>query len=143
MFALTGAVVNTGLIEVPMGLTLRQIVFDIGGGLSRGRRFKAVQTGGPSGGCLPEDLLDMPVDYETLAAAGSIMGSGRDDSHGRHGMHGRRCEVLHGLLPRRSRAVSACHAGSGTEEMYRLLDRISSGRAARSISTSWKSWPGW
>ena len=76
VFALTGAVTNTGLIEVPMGLTLRQIVFEIGGGLAEGRRFKAVQTGGPSGGCIPKSLLDMPVDYETLAQAGSIMGSG-------------------------------------------------------------------
>ena len=66
VFALAGSVVNTGLIEVPMGLTLRQIVFDIGGGLPDGGRFKAVQTGGPSGGCIPEDLLDMPVDYESL-----------------------------------------------------------------------------
>ena len=76
VFALTGAVTNTGLIEVPMGMTLRQIVFEIGGGVPEGRRFKAVQTGGPSGGCIPESLLDMPVDYESLAEAGSIMGSG-------------------------------------------------------------------
>ena len=76
VFALAGSVVNTGLIEVPMGLTLRQIVFDIGGGLPEGGTFKAVQTGGPSGGCIPEELLDMPVDYESLAEAGSIMGSG-------------------------------------------------------------------
>jgi bidirectional [NiFe] hydrogenase diaphorase subunit len=131
VFALTGAVVNTGLIEVPMGLTLRHIVFDIGGGLSHGRRFKAVQTGGPSGGCLPEDLLDMPVDYETLAAAGSIMGSGgmivMDDTAcmvdvAKFFMDFCREESCGKCLP--------CRVG--TEEMYRLLDRISSGRAARS-----------
>ena len=76
VFALAGRVVNTGLVEVPMGITLREIVFDIGGGIPGGRRFKAVQTGGPSGGCLPSQFLDMPVDYESLAKAGSIMGSG-------------------------------------------------------------------
>jgi bidirectional [NiFe] hydrogenase diaphorase subunit len=67
---------NTGLIEVPMGMTLRQIIFDIGGGIPEGRKYKAVQTGGPSGGCIPEQFLDMPVDYESLAKVGSIMGSG-------------------------------------------------------------------
>jgi len=76
VFALAGSVINTGLVEVPMGITLREIVFDIGGGIPGGRRFKAVQTGGPSGGCLPSEFLDMPVDYESLAKAGSIMGSG-------------------------------------------------------------------
>jgi len=76
VFALAGSVKNTGLVEVPMGTTLRQMVFEIGGGMSEGRKFKAVQTGGPSGGCLPEQFLDMPVDYESLAKAGSIMGSG-------------------------------------------------------------------
>lgn len=76
VFALTGRIVNAGLIEVPMGITLREIVFDIGGGIPDGREFKAVQTGGPSGGCLPRERLDMSVDYESLVAAGSIMGSG-------------------------------------------------------------------
>ena len=73
-FALAGRLRRTGLIEVPMGITLREIIFDIGGGLFR--KFKAVQTGGPSGGCLSEEFLDTPIDYETLAKAGSIMGSG-------------------------------------------------------------------
>ncbi|HEX41632.1 MAG TPA: NADH-quinone oxidoreductase subunit NuoF [Phycisphaerales bacterium] len=76
VFALAGKVVNTGLVEVPMGTTLREIIYDIGGGLPGGRKFKAVQTGGPSGGCLPERCLDTPIDYESLAKAGSIMGSG-------------------------------------------------------------------
>jgi bidirectional [NiFe] hydrogenase diaphorase subunit len=76
LFALTGKIVNTGLIEVPMGITLREIIFEMGGGIPDGRKFKAVQTGGPSGGCIPESLLDLPVDYESLASAGSIMGSG-------------------------------------------------------------------
>ena len=76
VFALAGRVENTGLVEVPMGISLREMVFEIGGGIPEGRKFKAVQTGGPSGGCLPTDCLDMPVDYESLARAGSIMGSG-------------------------------------------------------------------
>src|SRR6266566_7602933 len=76
VFALAGRVENTGLVEVPMGISLREMVFEIGGGIPEGRKFKAVQTGGPSGGCLPSDTLDMPVDYESLAKAGSIMGSG-------------------------------------------------------------------
>ncbi len=76
VFSLVGKVKNTGLIEVPMGITLREIIFDIGGGIIRDRPFKAVQTGGPSGGCLPESKLDLPVDFDTLTDAGSMMGSG-------------------------------------------------------------------
>jgi len=76
IFALTGRVRNSGIIEVPMGTTLREIVFDIGGGIPEGRSFKAMQTGGPSGGCIPEQFLDWPVDYESLKGLGSIMGSG-------------------------------------------------------------------
>lgn len=76
VFALAGAVNNTGLVEVEMGTTLRQIIFEMGGGIKNGRAFKAAQTGGPSGGCLPSQYLDTPVDYDSLMAAGSIMGSG-------------------------------------------------------------------
>lgn len=76
VFALAGRVHNTGLIEVPMGMTLREIIYSIGGGVPDGKNYKAVQTGGPSGGCIPEQFLDMPVDYESLAKVGSIMGSG-------------------------------------------------------------------
>ena len=75
-FALTGEVNNTGLIEVPMGTTLRQIVFDIGGGMRDGKKFKAVQIGGPSGGCLTEEHLDIPMDYDNLIKAGAMVGSG-------------------------------------------------------------------
>jgi NADH-quinone oxidoreductase subunit F len=75
-FALAGKINRTGLIEVPMGITLREIIYGIGGGIPNGKRFRALQTGGPSGGCLPESLLDLPVDYDSLAQAGSIMGSG-------------------------------------------------------------------
>ena len=76
VFALTGKVNNTGLVEVPMGTTIREVVFDIGGGIIGGKKFKAVQIGGPSGGCLTEEHLDLPVSYESLTAAGAIMGSG-------------------------------------------------------------------
>jgi NADH:ubiquinone oxidoreductase subunit F (NADH-binding)/(2Fe-2S) ferredoxin/NAD-dependent dihydropyrimidine dehydrogenase PreA subunit len=76
VFSLVGNIVNTGLIEVEMGTTLRKIIYDIGGGIPDGKQFKAVQTGGPSGGCLPADKLDMPVDFDQLKEAGSIMGSG-------------------------------------------------------------------
>jgi len=85
VFALAGNVENTGLIEVPMGITLREIIFDIGGGIPGGKGFKAAQTGGPSGGCLPEAYLDTPIDYDSLREAGAIMGSGglivMDDSN--------------------------------------------------------------
>ena len=76
VFALGGKIVNTGLVEVPMGTTLREIVYDIGGGIPNGKKFKAAQTGGPSGGCIPEQHLDVPIDYDNLLAIGSMMGSG-------------------------------------------------------------------
>jgi NADH-quinone oxidoreductase subunit F len=76
VFALTGKIANSGLVEVPMGFPLQKIIYEIGGGIPNGKKFKAVQTGGPSGGCLPASMLNQPVDYETLAKAGSIMGSG-------------------------------------------------------------------
>jgi len=76
IFALTGKVNNTGLVEVPMGMTLRDIIFTIGGGIQNGKKYKAVQIGGPSGGCIPEENLDLPVDYDSLTAAGAMMGSG-------------------------------------------------------------------
>jgi NADH-quinone oxidoreductase subunit F len=76
IFSLVGKVNNTGLVEVPMGMTLREIIYNIGGGIPKGKKFKAVQTGGPSGGCIPESLLDLPVDFDVLTEAGSMMGSG-------------------------------------------------------------------
>lgn len=76
VFALTGKINNSGLIEVPMGITLRKIIYEIGGGIPKGKKFKAAQTGGPSGGCVPEAFLDTPIDYESLTQAGSMMGSG-------------------------------------------------------------------
>ena len=76
IFSLVGKINNTGLVEVPMGITLREIIYDIGGGIPGDKQFKAIQTGGPSGGCIPESLIDLPVDYEQLTEAGAIMGSG-------------------------------------------------------------------
>ena len=75
-FSLTGSIENTGLIEVPMGTTLREIIFDIGGGLKSGAAFKAVQIGGPSGGCLTEEHLDVPLDFDSVKKYGAIVGSG-------------------------------------------------------------------
>ena len=110
VFALAGRVVNTGLVEVPMGTTLREIVFDIGGGIVDGRAFKAVQTGGPAGGCIPAQFLDMPVDYESLIEVGSFMGSG-----GMIVMDDTSCMVNVARyfmdFCARSRAASACRAG--------------------------------
>lgn len=76
IFSLVGKVKNTGLIEIPMGMTLREIIFDIGGGIPGGKEFKAIQTGGPSGGCIPAEFLDQPVDFDELLSLGSMMGSG-------------------------------------------------------------------
>ncbi len=130
VFALTGAVARTGLIEVPMGLSLREIVFDIGGGVQGGHRCKAVQTGGPSGGCIPEELLDMPVDYESLVSAGSIMGSG-----GMIVMDETTCMVdvaRYFVDFCKEESCSRCvPCRAGTVQMHRLLDRICSGLATR------------
>ena len=76
VFALGGKINNTGLVEIPMGTTLRTIVEEIGGGIPGGKKFKAAQTGGPSGGCIPASLIDTPIDYDNLIAIGSMMGSG-------------------------------------------------------------------
>ncbi len=128
VFALSGKVRHTGLIEVPMGMTLREIIFDIGGGVAEGHTFKAVQTGGPSGGCIPESLLDIPVDYDSLTQAGSIMGSGgmivMDDSScmvnvARFFMEFCMSESCGKCIP--------CRAG--TAQMYGLLTRITEGTA--------------
>jgi bidirectional [NiFe] hydrogenase diaphorase subunit len=130
VFALTGRINNTGLIEVPMGMTLREIIFDVGGGVPEGRRLKAVQTGGPSGGCIPEQLLDMPVDYESLAEAGSIMGSG-----GMIVMDSGSCMVDVAKFFMEFCMTESCGkcipCRSGTAQMYDLLARITEGTATR------------
>lgn len=129
VFALAGKIVNTGLIEVPMGTPLRFIIDEIGEGIPDGQRCKAVQTGGPSGGCIPSEYLDTPVDYESLGALGSIMGSGGMivmDEHScmvdvaRYFMEFSMSESCGKCVP--------CRVG--TAEMYELLSRIEQGRAS-------------
>ena len=101
VFALAGRVANTGLIEVPMGITLREIIFEIGGGIPDGKKFKAVQTGGPSGGCIPEQHLDVAGGLRIAGQDRLHHGLGRHDRHGRDLLHGGRGEVLHGVLQKR------------------------------------------
>ncbi len=127
VFALAGKVCNTGLVEVPMGTTLREVVYGVGGGIRDGKKFKAVQTGGPAGGCLPESYLDTPVDYESLTAAGSMMGSGGmividEDS----------CmvDVARFFLDfTQDESCGKCTpCREGTKRMLEILQRITSGR---------------
>jgi NADH-quinone oxidoreductase subunit F len=127
VFALTGKVANSGLVEVPMGTTLSRIIFDIGGGIPRGKKFKAVQTGGPSGGCIPAQFLDTPVEYDSLAQLGSIMGSGgmvvMDDSTcmveiARYFLSFTQAESCGKCVPCRL----------GTKQMLEILTRITQGK---------------
>ncbi len=123
-FAIAGKVKRTGLIEVPLGITVREIVYDVGGGVLNDRKFKAVQTGGPLGGCIPEKYLDMPVDYESLASVGSAMGSGgfivmdEDTRDGRYGL------LLHGARPGGVLAASGALCRVGTRKMLDILEAI-------------------
>ena len=127
VFALGGKINNTGLVEVPMGTTLRTIIYDIGGGCPNGKKFKAVQTGGPSGGCLPESLLDTPVDYDNLIAAGSMMGSG-----GMIVMDDDNCMVdiarfyLDFIVDESCGKCTPCRVG--TKRMLEILNRIVNGK---------------
>ena len=127
VFALGGKINNTGLVEVPMGTTLRTIIYDIGGGCPNGKKFKAVQTGGPSGGCLPESLLDTPVDYDNLIAAGSMMGSG-----GMIVMDEDNCMVdiarfyLDFIVDESCGQCTPCRVG--TKRMLEILNRIVAGK---------------
>jgi NADH:ubiquinone oxidoreductase subunit F (NADH-binding) len=128
VFALAGRVVNTGLVEVPMGMTLREIIYDIGGGIIDGRPFKAVQTGGPSGGCIPAEHLDTPVTYESLIELGSFMGSG-----GMIIMDDTSCMVDVARYFQdfcREESCGKCTpCRVGTTQMYMLLDMITRGEA--------------
>jgi NADH-quinone oxidoreductase subunit F/NADP-reducing hydrogenase subunit HndC len=128
-FALAGKVKNTGLIEVPLGTPLREIVFDIGGGILDDRPVKAVQTGGPSGGCIPADQLDTPVDYESLSAAGTIMGSG-----GIIVMDESTCMVdiaYYFLSFCQNESCGKCPpCRVGTKQMLEILERIKSGQGS-------------
>jgi len=126
IFSLTGKVANNGLIEVPMGITLRKIIYDIGGGIPGGKAFKAVQTGGPSGGCLSAELLDMPVDFDSLTTAGSMMGSG-----GMVVMDEDTCmvDVARYFLDFtwRESCGQCIPCRVGTEQMFNILDDITKG----------------
>ncbi|MDA8168446.1 MAG: NADH-quinone oxidoreductase subunit NuoF [Nitrospiraceae bacterium] len=126
VFALTGKVKNTGLIEIPMGIPLRDIVFEIGGGIENGKKYKAVQTGGPSGGCIPEDCLDVKIDYESLMQLGAIVGSGgmivldEDDcmvNVARYFLNFTQSESCGKCVP--------CRVG--TKRLLEILDRITKG----------------
>ncbi len=127
VFSLVGKVNNTGLVEVPMGITLKEIIFDIGGGIPQGRRFKAVQTGGPSGGCIPNKLIDLPVDYERLQEVGSMMGSG-----GMVVMDEDTCMVdiaKYFLSFTNDESCGKCNScREGSEALLDILTRISEGR---------------
>ena len=126
-FALAGKIVRTGLIEVPMGIPLQEIIYGIGGGIPGGKRFKAVQTGGPSGGCLPASMLNSPVDYETLTKAGSIMGSG-----GMVVMDEDNCMVdiaRYFISFTQAESCGKCvPCRLGTKQMLTILEDITSGR---------------
>jgi bidirectional [NiFe] hydrogenase diaphorase subunit len=128
VFALTGKINNTGLIEVPMGITLREIIYDIGGGIPNGRKFKAVQTGGPSGGCIPAEHLDTPVDYESLKKLGSMMGSGGmiviDDSSNMIDMARFFMEFS---MEESCGKCAPCRVG--TIQLYNLLGKFQAGKA--------------
>jgi NADH:ubiquinone oxidoreductase subunit F (NADH-binding)/NAD-dependent dihydropyrimidine dehydrogenase PreA subunit/(2Fe-2S) ferredoxin len=127
VFSVVGKVNNTGLVEVPMGITLREIVYDVGGGIPDGKKFKAVQTGGPSGGCIPESLIDLPVDFDRLTEAGSMMGSG-----GMIIMDESTCMVdvakyfMSFLKEESCGKCTSCR--EGTKRMHEILNEISEGR---------------
>lgn len=131
VFALTGKINNTGLVEIPMGMTLREIIFGIGGGVPNGRKFKAVQTGGPSGGCIPEEHLDLPISYEALIDVGSMMGSG-----GMIVMDDTSCMVnvarffMEFCMTESCGKCIPCRAG--TAQMFQLLTKICDGKASHS-----------
>jgi len=129
VFALTGKITNTGLVEIPMGMPLREIIFGIGGGVPNGRTFKAVQTGGPSGGCIPEEHLDLPISYEALIDVGSMMGSG-----GMIVMDDTSCMVnvarffMEFCMTESCGKCIPCRAG--TVQMFQLLSKICDGKAS-------------
>jgi NADH:ubiquinone oxidoreductase subunit F (NADH-binding)/(2Fe-2S) ferredoxin/Pyruvate/2-oxoacid:ferredoxin oxidoreductase delta subunit len=129
VFALTGKVKNTGLVEVPMGIPMREIVFDIGDGILDDKKFKAVQIGGPSGGCLPEEKMDLPVDYESLTGAGAIVGSG-----GLVVMDENTCmvDVAKYFLDftRRESCGKCTPCREGTQRMREMLERFSKGQGS-------------
>ena len=129
IFSLVGKINNTGLVEVPMGIRLRDIIYGIGGGIPKGREFKAVQIGGPSGGCITKDLLDLPIDYESLTKAGAMMGSG-----GMIVMDEDTCMVDIALYFLRFTQEESCGKCApcriGTRQMAEILARIAGGEGS-------------
>jgi NADH:ubiquinone oxidoreductase subunit F (NADH-binding)/NAD-dependent dihydropyrimidine dehydrogenase PreA subunit len=127
VFSLVGKIKNTGLLEIPMGITLREVIYEIGGGILDDRKFKAIQTGGPSGGCLPEGLIDLPVDYEELTQVGAIMGSG-----GMIVMDDKTCMVdvaKYFVSFLEDESCGKCvPCREGTKRMHQILTRITQGR---------------
>ncbi len=127
VFALAGMIRNTGLVEAPMGMTLREIIFEVGGGIPNGKKFKAALTGGPSGGCIPEQFLDLPIDYDSLAKVGAIMGSG-----GLIIMDESTCVVdiaKYFMTFTQSESCGKCvPCRMGTKRMLELLERITDGK---------------
>ncbi|MCK4756233.1 NADH-quinone oxidoreductase subunit NuoF [candidate division WOR-3 bacterium] len=127
IFSLVGKINNTGLVEVPMGITLKEIIYDIGGGIPKNRRFKAVQTGGPSGGCIPKNLLNLPIDYESLKDVGSMMGSG-----GMIVMDEDTCIIdvaKYFMNFLRDESCGKClSCREGTQRMWEILDKITKGQ---------------
>ena len=128
IFSLVGKINNTGLVEVPMGITLKEIIYDIGGGIPKNRRLKAVQTGGPSGGCIPQNLLNLPIDYESLKDVGSMMGSG-----GMIVMDEDTCIVdlaKYFMNFLRDESCGKClSCREGTQRMWEILDKITKGQS--------------
>ena len=128
VFALGGKIHNTGLVEIPMGTTMREIIYDIGGGCPNGKKFKAAQTGGPSGGCIPAHLIDTPIDYDNLIAIGSMMGSG-----GLIVMDEDNCMVdiakffLEFTVDESCGKCTACRIG--TKRLYEMLCKVTDGTA--------------
>ena len=138
VFALAGKINNVGLVEVPMGTTLREIIYDIGGGIKNGREFKSVQTGGPSGGCITEEFLDTPIDYESLSAIGSMMGSG-----GMIVMDEDNCMVdiakfyLEFIVEESCGKCSPCRIGN--KRLLEMLQKISNGNGTKEDLVKLKS----
>jgi NADH:ubiquinone oxidoreductase subunit F (NADH-binding)/(2Fe-2S) ferredoxin/NAD-dependent dihydropyrimidine dehydrogenase PreA subunit len=127
IFSLVGKINNTGLVEVPMGITVRKVIYEVGGGIPGNKRFKAVQTGGPSGGCIPNNLLDLPIDYESLKSIGSMMGSG-----GMIVMDEDTCMVdvaKYFMNFLRDESCGKClSCREGTQRMWEILDKITKGQ---------------
>ena len=141
VFALSGNIVNTGLVEVPVGTPLSEVIYSIGGGIPNGKKFKSAQTGGPSGGCITAENINTPLDYESLAALGSIVGSGGFDCHGRGHLHGGYRPVLSGLYFRRNPAGKCTACRIGTKRMLEILNRITAAeKESRGTSKPWNIW---